>query len=78
MPNKDTKQTVEDLLAQIDQLSSLKEQAIQLLLEERNAIDEKLARLGYMEGQQPTVKKRKRATKAEMEARRAAVVGAGE
>src|SRR5689334_5179681 len=72
---KDKLISVEDVLAKEEELVELRKQAIAQILEEREALNQKLAKLGYTDGTtrpQASVKTRKRATKEEMAARRAA------
>lgn len=70
---KEIKISIDDVLQKERELAELKQQAVEQLLAERKAIDEKLARLGYTEDRavaKPS-KKRHRRTKAELEAARA-------
>lgn len=62
--------SVDDIFARLEEVESLKRQAIDQLLVERKVIDDKLAKLGYTGA--PAPKKRHRRTKAEIEAARAA------
>lgn len=64
--------SVDDIFARLDEVESLKKQAIDQLLAERKVIDDKLAKLGYTEGKKKEVKRRHRRTKQELEAARAA------
>jgi hypothetical protein len=66
---------IDEVFARLEETDKLKQQAIEQLLDVRKQIDEKLARLGYYEGQAPKSlspkapgKKRHRRTKAELEA----------
>jgi hypothetical protein len=68
---------IDEVFKHLEETDKLKQQAIQQLLEIRAQIDEKLARLGYVEGGNSQglspkggPKKRHRRTKAEMEAAR--------
>jgi hypothetical protein len=70
---------IDEVFKRLEETDKLKQQAIEQLLKIRKQIDEKLSRLGYVEGQQPQAlspnggpKKRTRRTKAEIAAAREA------
>jgi hypothetical protein len=65
--------SIDELLVKIEEADAYKKQAIDQILEERKALDDKLARLGYKEpsGKNKEEKKRHRRTKQEIEAARA-------
>ena len=66
--------TIDELLAKIEEADAYKKQAIDQILEERKALDDKLARLGYKEpsGKNKEGKKRHRRTKEEIATAKAA------
>lgn len=66
--------SLDEILARLEETETLKQQAIQQLLEQRKTLDAQLARLGYTGGAASSggkTKKRTRRTKAEIEAARA-------
>ena len=63
--------SVDEIFSRLEEVETLKRQAIDQLLAERKVIDDKLAKLGYT-SEQKLVKKRHRRTKAEIAAARAA------
>jgi hypothetical protein len=71
--------SIDELFHKIDEAETYRKQAIELLLQEREAINQKLARLGYMgtPAQVHEAKKRIRRTKAQIESERANTQGSG-
>jgi hypothetical protein len=70
---KENKLSLDEIFAKLAEVESLKQQAIDQLLAERKAIDERLAKLGYVGSvdKPKEIKRRHRRTKAEIEASRA-------
>ena len=66
--------SLEEIMTRLEETETLKQQAIQQLLEQRKTIDTQLARLGYSDGaaKSKEIKKRHRRTKEEIAAAKAA------